>query len=131
MSFHASIFLFHCKIVKKLLKCLEEERKKASPEIKIDIGIAISHFQDEEIQTFLNKCFENVTAKDIQARAFGHVFGGLGNGFVTDMIRLSIEDDGVNPTDDDVIKQNVNAFLTQAQNRYGPPANVSRFKKQF
>ena len=29
---------------------------------------------------------------------------------------------------DDVIKQNVNAFLTQAQNRYGPPANVSKFK---
>ena len=92
-------------MVKKLLKCLEEEWKKASLELKIDIGIAISHFQDEEIQTFLNTCFENVPAKDVQARAFGHVFGGLDNRFVADIIRLSMQDDGVNPTEDDVIKQ--------------------------
>ena len=46
------------KIVKDLLKCLEEKLKNASDELRVDIGIAISHFQDEEIQNFLTKCFK-------------------------------------------------------------------------
>ena len=92
-------------MVKKLLKCLEQELKNASVELRIDIGLAISHFQDEEIQNFLTKCFENVPAEKLRSRAFGHMMGEFTNGLVADMIRLSLEDDGVNPTDDDVIKQ--------------------------
>ena len=79
--------------------------KNASVELRIDIGLAISHFQDEEIQNFLTKCFENVPAEKLRSRAFGHLMGEFTNGLVADMIKLSLEDDGINPTDDDVIKQ--------------------------
>ena len=62
-------------MVKKLLKCLEEELKTASVELKIDIGLAISHFQDEEIQVFFNKCVQYIAPHQIQVRAFGHITG--------------------------------------------------------
>ena len=93
------------KIMKDLLKCLEEKLKNASDELRVDIGIAISHFQDEEIQNFLTKCFEYVPVEKIRSRGFEYLMSEFSNGLVTDMVKLSMEDDGISPTDDDVIKQ--------------------------
>ena len=94
-------------MIKKLLKCLDDKLKNAPVEHRIDVGIAISHFQDEEIQDFLNKCFENVAAKDIQARGFYHVHpsGGDSSNLVKEMVRLSMEDDGISPSDSEVTNQ--------------------------
>ena len=91
-----------------LLTCLEDELRGASVEKKIDVGLTISHFQDEEAQKLLNKCFEDVPAKDIQARAFRHMLGQIEGDeadFVTSLVRLSLKDDAVDATDDQVKMQ--------------------------
>jgi len=117
---------FKCtaKNVQKLLSCLEDYVKNASVDGKIDIAFTISHFPDEGIQGVLNKCLENVTAKDVRARAFllQHGKSDLSDtNFVHDLIRLCLEDDQDEDATEDQVTSQIVQRASNIANQLEPP----------
>ena len=58
--------------------------KNASLELTIDMTLAVSHFQNEDIKSFFEKWLINLPAKDIRAGAIAHMGGKFSNDLVKD-----------------------------------------------
>ena len=74
-------------------------------EERIDIGVCLFHHEHESIQEMMNKCFEGISIKDVRSRAFGYVFDDKDSTFVHNVVKLALQDSGMDGTNDEVRAQ--------------------------